>query len=112
MLVGHHMSVGADEKTGAGLVEQEHLVVARDSHRRRRQHRAGISDEKVDLVLGNELVVERRRGRGVALIVIGDELDRDLLVERLDVNAALGVLLVGPEFQRAVHGHRDRCEAP
>ena len=113
--IGHQRDVGIvlgeEARAGAGLVEQEHLVVARDRHGRRRQHRAGIGDQQVDLVLGDELVVERRGGRGVALVVIGDELDRDLLVERLDVDAALGVLLVDPEFQRAVHRHRDRGEA-
>ena len=79
--IGHQRDVGIvlgeEAGAGAGLVEQEHLVVARDRDRRRRQHRAGIGDQEVDLVLRDELVVERGGGRGVALVVIGDELDRE-----------------------------------
>ena len=41
----------------------------------------GIGDVTV---LGDELVVERRGGRGVALVVIGDELEGDLLVKGFD----------------------------
>ena len=104
--------LGEEARAGAGLVEQEHLVVARDRNRGRRQHRAGIGDQEVDLVLGDELVIERGRGRGVALVVIGDELDRDFLVERLHIDAAVGVLLLDPELERAVNRHRDRGIAP
>jgi hypothetical protein len=100
--------LGEEAAAGAGLVEQEHLVVAGDGHRRRGQHRAGIGHEQIDLVLGDELIVERRGGRGVALVVIGDQLDRDFLVERLHVDAALGVFLLNPEFQSGMNRHRDR----
>ena len=87
-------------------------MVARDRHGRRGQHRTGIGDQQIDLILGDQLIIQRGRGRGVALVVIGDELDRDLLVERLHIDAALGIFLLDPELQRAVDRHRNRGEAP
>jgi hypothetical protein len=93
---------------GAGLVDQEHFVVAGDRHRDRGEHRSGIRDQDVDLVLGNELIVERGRGRGVALIVIGDELERNFLVEGFDVGAAFRVLLIDPELE-PVYGPAAKC---
>ena len=83
-------------------------MVARDRNGRRGEHRAGIGDQKVNLVLGDELVIERRGGRRVALVVIGDELDRKLLVEGFHIDAALGVLLLRPELERAIDRHGDR----
>jgi hypothetical protein len=68
----------------------------------------GIRDQDIDLVLRDQLIVERRGGRGVALVVIGDELDRDFLVVGLHVNAAFGILLLDPKLQSVVNGHRDR----
>ncbi len=113
--VGHQHDVGIvlakERRAGAGLVDQQHLVLARDRHRHRGQRRTRVGHQDVDLVLGDELVVERRRGRGVALVVVGDEFDRDLLVVGLDEHAALGVLLVDPELQALVHRHRDRGES-
>src|SRR6202165_4679311 len=114
--VRHQRDIGIvlGEKAGAGsgLVEQEHLVIARDRHRGRGQHRAGVRDQEIDLILRNELVVERGSSRGVALIVVGDKLDRDFLVKRLHVDSDVGILLVDPEFQRAVNRHRNRGVAP
>ena len=113
--IGHQRDIGIvlgeEAGAGAGLVEQEHLVVARDRHRRRGQHRTGIGDQQIDLVLGDQLIVERGGGRGVALVVIGDKLDGNLLVERLHVDAAIGIFLVGPELQRAVNRHRNRGDS-
>lgn len=65
----------------------------------RGQDRAEIGGEYVDLVLGDQLVVERRCRRGRALVVIGGDLDRDFLVERLDENAAVFVDLRRPVFE-------------
>ena len=114
--IGHQRDIGIvlgeEAGAGAGLVEQEHLVVARDRHGRRGQHRAGIGDQQIDLVLGDELIVERRGGRGVALVVIGDELDRNLLVECLHIDAAIGVFLLDPEFERTMDRHRNRGKTP
>ena len=110
--VGHQRDIGIipgkEAGPGSGLVEQEHLVIARDRHRRRGQYRAGIGYQEIDLVLRDKLIVQRRCGRGVALIVVGDKLDRDLLVERLHIGPALGIFLVGPEFKRAENRHRNR----
>ena len=92
----------------AGLIEQEHLSVARDRHRHRGEHRAGIGDEKIDLVLRDQLIVERRGRRRVALVVVGDELDRQLLVIGFDIHAAFGVLLVDPQLEPVMHGHGNR----
>ena len=50
-----------------------------------------VSGQQVDLILGDKLVIQRRRGCRAALIVIADELDRDFLVERLDEDAAIRV---------------------
>ena len=114
--IGHQRDVGIvlgeEAGAGAGLVEQEHLAVARDRHRRRRQHRTGIGDQKVHLVLRDELIIEGGSRRGIALVVIGDELDRDFLVERLHIGAAVGILLIDPELERAENRHRDRRIAP
>ena len=60
----------------------EHL---RDREAVRRPVRA---DEQIDVVDGRELLVEADRGRGDALIVVVDELDRQLLVARADEHAA------------------------
>ncbi len=114
--VGHQRDVGIvlgkEAGAGSGLVEQEHLAVARDRHRGRRQHRAGVRDQEIDLVLRDQLVVERGCGRGVALIVVGDKLDGNFLVERLHVDAAISIFLVNPKLERTVHRHRNRGVAP
>ncbi len=104
--------LGEKAGTGSGLVEQEHLVVARDRDCGRGQHRTGVRDQQIDFVLRDELIVERGSGSGVALIVVGDKLNRDFLVERLHVNPALGIFLVDPEFESAVNRHRNRGVAP
>ena len=65
--------LGEEGSARARLVDQEHLVVAGDRHGDGRQHRTRIGDEYVDLVLRDELVVERRGGRRIALVVVGDE---------------------------------------
>src|SRR4029077_8093467 len=83
--IGHQRDIwvvlGEEAGAGSGLVEQKHLVVARNRHRRRGQYRTGIGNQEVDLVLGDKLVIERRSGRGIALIIVSDELDRELLAE-------------------------------
>ena len=66
------------------------------------------ADQKIDLVLRDKLVVQRRRGRGVALIVIGHKLDGNFLVERLHIGTAFGIFLVGPELECAENRHRNR----
>ena len=113
--VGHQHDIrivlGEKRCAGAGLVDQQHLVLARDRHCHRGQRRTRVRHQDVDLVLRDELVVERRRGRCVALVVVGDEFDRNLLVVGFDEHAALGVLLVDPELQALMHRHRDRGES-
>ncbi len=87
-------------------------MVVRDGDGRRGQHRARVGDQDVDLVLGDELVVERRGSRRVALVVVGHQLDRDFLVEGLYIDAALGVLLLDPDLERAVHGIEIEAKRP
>ena len=102
--------LGEERAAGARHVEQEHLVFLRDRHRDRGQHRAGIRDQQVHVVLGDELVVQRGGRRGAALVVVGDQLDRDLLVVGLHVHPALGVHEIDPELQRIEHRHGDAGE--
>ena len=87
-----HVVLG--EARDAERVVDEHLVVAlRDAHRR--QDRAGRvrPHQQVDLVDGDELLVERAREVGLRLVVLDDPLDRPAeqaaaLVELLDVDLA------------------------
>ena len=51
--------LGKKAGAGSGLVEQKNLAVARDRHRGRGQHRTGIRDQEIDLVLCDQLIVER-----------------------------------------------------
>ena len=106
--IGHQRNVGVvgrkERRAGTGLIKQEHLVIAGDRHRHRGEHRSRIGSENVDLVLGDELIVERGRGGGAALIVIGNELEGNLFVECFHVGAAAGVHLIDPKLQTVVDG--------
>ena len=70
-------------------------VVLHDDRHRRRDHVGGVwPEQKVDLVDGDELRIERRHGARVALVVVVDELDRS------PEQPALGVDIVAPKLQR------------
>ncbi len=84
--VGHQRDIGIvigeERGAGAGDVEQELLVLLGDRHADRCQDRAGIGDQQIDVILRDQLVVQRRGGGGAALVVIGDQLDRDASCRR------------------------------
>ena len=109
--VGHQRDIGVvvgeERGAGAGHVEQELLVLLGDRHADGGQHRTGIGDQQIDVVLGDELVVQRGGGGGAALVVIGDQLDGDLLAERFHLGPACGVDLVHPQLERVEHRHGD-----
>ena len=108
--IGDQRDIGiVDEEAGAGSggIEQEHLVFLGDRHCDGGEHRAAVGDQHVHFVLRDKLVVQRRRSGGAALIVVADELERDLLVECLHVGAPRRVGLVHPHLQRGMNRHRN-----
>ena len=101
------------EARNAERVVDEQLVVAlRDAHRR--ENRAGRvrPHQQVDLVDGDELLVERAREVGLRLVVRDDPLDRPaeqavLRVQLVDVDLADDLVDVARRGQRA--GERERA---
>ena len=71
--------------------DQHFLLLNHHRHRRRQQVGARPADDDVDLVDVEQLLVQGGDGRRIALIVVGDELDR---------RPALGVDIVLPDSLR------------
>lgn len=83
-------------------LNQQHLVIVRQWHSDSSQHRARIRNQDVNFVLGDQLVVQRTCGRRIALVIAGNQFDRDFFVEGFDENATAGILLFNPELQLGI----------
>ena len=112
VLVGYLNSVF----TSSPNSDDEHLVLLHHDRHGRRDHVGGVAaDDEIDLVDVEQLGVDARHGRGIALVVVEDELDRTpeqtaLGVDFLfpDLHAEQRLLAVGGERAGQRHAEADR----
>ena len=94
------------------MVDEQLVVALRDTHRRQDRARRVRADDEIDLVDGDELLVERARELGLRLVVADDPFDRPpeqtvLRVQLVDVDLADDLVDLPGRGQRS--GERERA---